>query len=127
MINPVERFTLDELARLGGTTGRNVRAFQTQGLLARPRLTGRTGVYGAGHLERLRAILRLQGEGFSLASIATLFRALEQGLTLAEVLGVADPGSTEVDFDEMFAAWPRPRRGQLLSGVPSNVLTLPAA
>ena len=54
---PVPRFTVDELARLGGTTGRNVRAFQTQGLLPRPELVGRTGFYGDEHLERLRAVV----------------------------------------------------------------------
>ena len=128
MINPVREFTLDELARLAGTTGRNVRAFQTHGLLPRPRLVGRRGFYGTEHLERLRAVLRLQDEGFSLGSIAVLFRALDDGLTLEQVLGMASPsGGNALDDEELFVGWPNLRNGQLLSAVPSNLLSLPAA
>jgi DNA-binding transcriptional MerR regulator len=123
----VGNLTLDELARLAGTTGRNVRAFQTQGLLPRPGLVGRTGYYGPEHLKRLTKILRLQGEGFSLASIGVLFRALEEGLTLGQVLEVENRPEATDDDDELFVGWPKPRKGQLLSAVPSNVLALPAA
>ena len=55
--------TIDELARAAGTTTRQVRALQTQGLLPHPDLVGRTGYYDADHLDRLRAILRLQADG----------------------------------------------------------------
>ena len=58
-----QRFTVDELARAAGTTTRQVRALQTRGLLPRPGLVGRTGYYDAGHLDRLRAIVRLQADG----------------------------------------------------------------
>jgi len=80
--------TVDELSRLAGTTTRNVRALQTLGLLPHPTLRGRTGLYGQEHLDRLRAILRLQRGGFSLGAVGTLFRASERGLTLEEVLGL---------------------------------------
>jgi DNA-binding transcriptional MerR regulator len=124
----VSEFTLDELARLAGTTGRNVRAFQTQGLLPRPRLVGRRGFYGATHLARLRAILRLQDEGFSLGSIVVLFRALDDGLTLEQLLGVEARSEANVlDDEELFVGWPNLRNGQLLSAVPSNLIPLPAA
>src|SRR5580704_10853400 len=86
-----ERWTVDELARAAGTTTRQVRALQTQGLLPRPDLIGRTGYYDAGHLERLRAILRLQADGFSLAALATLLRGWEANMTLAQVLGLGSP------------------------------------
>ncbi len=86
-----KRFTVDELARAAGTTTRQVRALQTRGLLARPGLVGRTGYYDAGHLDRLRAILRLQADGFSLAALATLLQAWDAGMTLAEVLGLRPP------------------------------------
>lgn len=120
--------SLDELARLAGTTGRNVRALQTHGLVPRPRLVGRRGVYGAEHLGRVRAVLRLQDEGFSLGSISALLRALDDGLTLEQVLGVS-PRSHENrgDPDDVLVGWPSIRSGQLLSAVPSNVLSLPAA
>ncbi|HMK63230.1 MAG TPA: MerR family transcriptional regulator [Acidimicrobiales bacterium] len=119
---------LDELARLAGTTGRNVRAFQTHGLLPRPRLVGRRGFYGTAHLQRLRAILRLQADGFSLGAIAALFAALDKGLTLEQVLGVrARREAHRLDDEDLFVGWPSIRSGQLLSAVPSTVLSLPAA
>lgn len=125
----VSGVTVDELARQAGTTGRNIRALQTQGLLPRPQIVGRTGFYGAEHLDRLRTVLRLQHEGFSLASIAALFTALETGLTLEDVLGLRHRlGDDDVDeFSDMFGGWPNIRDGQLLSVVPSNLLGLPAA
>ena len=118
---------LDELARLAGTTGRNVRAFQTRGLLPRPRLVGRTGVYGPEHLERLRAVLRLQDQGFSLGSMAVLFMALDAGLTLEQVLGVSPRPEGAAAEEELFVGWPTVRKGRLLSAVPSNLVALPAA
>ena len=121
----MSELALDELARLAGTTGRNVRAFQTQGLLPRPRLVGRTGVYGQAHLERLRAVLRLQEEGFSLRSLAVLFGALDEGRTLEQVLGVA--ARRDDADDDLYAGWPAVRRGLLLSAAPSTLVALPAA
>src|ERR1019366_8241637 len=82
------RWKVDEFARVTGTTTRQVRSLQTQGLVPHPNLVGRTGYYDADHLDRLRAILRLQDEGFSLAALAMLLRAWESDLTLAEVLGL---------------------------------------
>jgi len=129
-----QRFTVDELARAAGTTTRQVRALQTRGLLPRPGLVGRTGYYDTGHLDRLRAILRLQAEGFSLAALATLLRAWDRGTTLAEVLGLRAPPvpapDTESDvFGDLAgtAGWFPPRRGRLLSLVPSTILDQPAA
>jgi DNA-binding transcriptional MerR regulator len=79
--------TVDELARRAGTTTRNIRNYQTQGLLPPPRLVGRVGYYDEGHLGRLRLIAQLQQQGFSLAGIAELLRAWEQGRSLADLLG----------------------------------------
>ena len=121
-------FTVDQLARAGATTTRQVRALQSHGLLPRPRLVGRTGYYDGEHLERLRAVQRLQTEGFSLAAIATLMRAWEGGATLAEVLGLPPtehlPGSDDPD---VFEGWAPHRRGRVLSVVPSTVLDHPPA
>jgi len=80
--------TIDELARLAGTTTRNVRALQSAGLLLAPSIRHRTAHYDSGHLDRIRAVIRLQRSGFSLASIRALFQALSEGRTLAEVLGL---------------------------------------
>ena len=82
-----ERMTIDVLAQRAGTTSRNVRNYQTVGLLPPPTVVGRVGYYDEGHLARLRLIAQLQGQGFSLAGIAELLRAWEQGRSLADVLG----------------------------------------
>ena len=135
--------TIDGVARAAGTTTRQVRALQTRGLLPHPRLAGRTGLYGPDHLERLRAVLRLQAQGFSLAAIATLVQAWEQGRTVAEVLGLApaaagageDAATRDAptrdaptrdageSFDGIVVA---PWRGRLLTIVPSTVLGVTA-
>ncbi len=121
--------TIDELARLGGTTGRHVRALQTQGLLPRPTLVGRTGYYDVEQLDRLRAVLRLQHEGFSLAGIAVLLRAIDAGMTLEDVVGLTRRSdmAVDVDDDEDFSGWPNSPRGRLLSAVPTPLLDLSEA
>jgi DNA-binding transcriptional MerR regulator len=79
--------TVDELAREAGTTTRNVRSYQTRGLLPPPRVVGRVGYYDRTHLARLSYIDRLQGRGFSLAAIRDLLAAWDEGKTLTDVLG----------------------------------------
>ena len=128
---PSRRLTVDELARETGTTTRQVRALQTQGLLPRPDVVGRTGFYGTDHLDRLRAILRLQAEGFSLASLTTLFHAWEADVPLGQVLGL-DALSPRIadDAADVFGdlvGWSPARRVGLLSLVPSTILDQAAA
>jgi len=86
--NVGERYTIDELARLSGLTSRNIRAFQTEGMLPGPVLQGRTGYYEQRHLARITLIDRLQAQGFSRASIASLLQAWDEGRSLADVLGL---------------------------------------
>ena len=117
---------LDDLAHMAGTTGRNIRALQSHCLVRPPRLVGRTGFYGAGHLDRVRAVLRLQDEGFTLRSIAVLFGALDEGRTLEQVLGTA-PRPAATEEEDLFVGWPSVRKGQLLSAVPSTLVAWPAA
>jgi DNA-binding transcriptional MerR regulator len=81
-------YRLDELARQAGVASTTVRLYQTRGLLAPPRLEGRTGWYDDSHLSRLRLIARLQAEGYSLAGIANLLEQWEQGRSLDAVVGV---------------------------------------
>jgi len=64
--------TIDELARRTGMTVRNLRAHQSRGLLPPPQLRGRTGDYGAEHVERVELIRDLQQEGFNLEGIRRL-------------------------------------------------------
>jgi DNA-binding transcriptional MerR regulator len=81
-------YRLDELARRAGVASTTVRLYRTRGLLAPPRLEGRTGWYDDSHLSRLRLIARLQGEGYSLAGIADLLERWERGHSLDAVVGV---------------------------------------
>ncbi|HUY23028.1 MAG TPA: MerR family transcriptional regulator [Acidimicrobiales bacterium] len=122
-----EWVTVDDAARATGTTTRQVRALQTRGLLPHPHLVGRTGYYDDGHLDRLRAVLRLQDSGFSLVAIASLVRAWEAGMTLAQLLGLP-PGRPDVtDEPDIFDGYRAPWRGRLLSVVPTTLLDEPAA
>ena len=89
--------TIDELAREVDMTARNVRAYQSRGLIPAPHLRGRTGYYGSEHVERLRLVKELQGEGFNLEAIRRLLERQEgdppQALDFARA--VAAPFSDE--------------------------------
>jgi DNA-binding transcriptional MerR regulator len=93
-------YRIDELARLAGTTVRNVRVYQDRGLLAPPRRDGRVGIYTDAHLARLRLIGRLLRRGYTFANIGEMLTVWERGGNLAEILdlesAVADPWSDEV-------------------------------
>jgi DNA-binding transcriptional MerR regulator len=80
-----QRLTIDELAQTAGLTVRNVRSYQSRGLIPPPQVQGRVGYYGAEHLARLALIREMQAQGFNLAAIAHL---LEQAAGASEqVLG----------------------------------------
>lgn len=64
--------TIDDLAHRSGMTVRNVRAYQSRGLLPPPDLDGRTGYYDREHLARLEIVKDLQAEGFNLEGIKKL-------------------------------------------------------
>jgi DNA-binding transcriptional MerR regulator len=127
--------TIDELAAATATTTRRIRSLQTLGLLPHPTLRGRTGLYHAGHRDRLAAILHLQKQGFSLESLGLLFEAVEVGRSLAAVLGLPEPAvvveslaesgadSAELyGFAELQPAGAAQQRGRpLLSVVPTTV------
>lgn len=64
--------TIEQLAAETGMTVRNIRAHQSRGLLDPPEVRGRTGFYGAEHVERLRLIRDMQADGLNLAAIQKL-------------------------------------------------------
>ncbi|HEX4699601.1 MAG TPA: helix-turn-helix domain-containing protein [Actinomycetes bacterium] len=64
-----EGMTVIELAEVVGMTPRNVRAYQSRGLLYPPVISGRVAHYSAAHVARLHLIASLQREGFTLAAI----------------------------------------------------------
>jgi DNA-binding transcriptional MerR regulator len=80
-----QRLTIDQLAQTAGLTVRNVRSYQSRGLIPPPEVHGRVGYYGAEHMARLALIREMQAQGFNLAAIAHL---LEQAAGASEqVLG----------------------------------------
>ncbi|WP_439029797.1 MerR family transcriptional regulator [Gordonia terrae] len=64
-------YRIDDLARVSGTTTRNIRGYQERGLLPQPLRRGRVAIYTEKHLRNLRAINKLLGSGFTLKHIAT--------------------------------------------------------
>ncbi len=93
--------TIDELARRAGETTRNVRAYQSRGLLPHPLVVGRVGHYDEGHLRRLGAVQRLRDRGFSLTAVAVLIDAHDRGISLSDVI---EPAPRPGDVVEMFDA-----------------------
>lgn len=84
-------YRIDDLARLAGTTVRNVRAYQERGLLPPPRRQGRVGLFDDDHLDRLKLVGHLLERGYTLANIGELIAAWEKGEAIDEVLGVSEP------------------------------------
>ena len=86
--------TIDDLAREMGLSVRNVRSHQARGLLPPPEVRGRIGYYGPEHVNRLRLIAELQGEGMKLEGIRRLLRASDgRGDGLLRVKHAADSPS----------------------------------
>ena len=103
--------TIDELARRTRLTVRNIRSYQSRGLVQPPMLRGRTGYYGEEHVSRIELIRELQSEGFNLEAIRRLIEGA--GGETEEVLrftqAVREPFEQEepreVDLDELSKTW----------------------
>jgi DNA-binding transcriptional MerR regulator len=67
-----EGMTIGELADAVDMTARNIRAYQSRGLLHPPEIRGRVAYYSSAHVARLQLIASLQREGFTLAAIKRL-------------------------------------------------------
>src|SRR5262245_62484318 len=82
--------TIENLSLRSGVTTRNIRAYQSRGLLTPPvaRPGARSAFYTQEHLARLRLVNRLQDRGFSLAGIADLLDAMVAGKSIEQVLGI---------------------------------------
>src|SRR5688572_29459301 len=109
-----DEYRIDELARKANVASTTVRLYRSKGLLAPPRLEGRTGWYDESHLSRLRLIARLQADGYSLAGIGDLLQQWEQGRSLDAVIGVeagldallGDGHSVELDVADVLERFP---------------------
>lgn len=64
--------TVTDLASLVGMTPRNIRSYQSRGLLFPPQIFGRKARYTGAHVARLELIASLQREGFTLGAIKRL-------------------------------------------------------
>src|SRR5262245_19543183 len=82
--------TIESLSQRSGVTTRNIRAYQSRGLLPPPvsRPGTRSGYYTPDHLARLLLVSRLQERGFSLTSISNLLEAMAAGKSIEQVLGI---------------------------------------
>ncbi len=67
-----DSFTVHELAERVAMTTRNIRAYQSRGLLHPPDIRGRVAYYNGAHVARLGLVSSLQREGFTLAAIKRL-------------------------------------------------------
>jgi len=81
-------YRIDELARLGSTTTRNVRVYRDRGLLHPPLRVGRIALFNDTHLTRLRLITSLLDRGYNLAHVNEMLSMWEQGKDLGDMLGL---------------------------------------
>jgi DNA-binding transcriptional MerR regulator len=72
---PERSYRVEELAAVAGVSVEALRSYQSKGLLPPPRHEGRVALYGDAHAGRLREILDLKHQGYSLRMIAHLLAA----------------------------------------------------
>lgn len=67
--------TIQELAKRTGMTVRNIRAYQTRGLIAPPLVRGRTGYYNEEHAARIALAREMKADGLNLEAIRRVLDA----------------------------------------------------
>jgi DNA-binding transcriptional MerR regulator len=83
-----DEYRIDDLARLAGTTTRNIRVYRDRGLLPPPLRVGRIALYNDTHLTRLRLITSMLDRGYNIAHVREMLSAWEEGKNLGDVLGL---------------------------------------
>lgn len=81
-------YRIDDLARIAGTTTRNIRVYRDRGLLPPPVRVGRIAVFNDTHLTRLRLITSMLDRGYNIAHVHEMLSAWEDGKNLGDVLGL---------------------------------------
>jgi DNA-binding transcriptional MerR regulator len=81
-------YRIDDLARLAGTTTRNIRVYRDRDLLPPPLRVGRIAVFNDTHLTRLRLITSMLDRGYTIAHVREMLSAWEEGKNLGDVLGL---------------------------------------
>lgn len=81
-------YRIDDLARLAGTTTRNIRVYRDRGLMPPPMRVGRIALFNDTHLTRLRLITSMLDRGYNIAHVREMLGAWEEGKSLGDVLGL---------------------------------------
>src|SRR5919112_4583408 len=81
-------YRIEELARMAGTTTRNIRVYRDRGLLHPPLRVGRIALFNDTHLTRLRLITSMLDRGYNISLVHEMLSAWEQGKNLGDVLGL---------------------------------------
>jgi len=81
-------YRIEDLARLAGTTTRNIRVYRDRDLLPPPLRVGRIALYNDTHLTRLRLITSMLDRGYNIAHVREMLSAWEEGKDLGDVLGL---------------------------------------
>ena len=81
-------YRIEDLARLAGTTTRNIRVYRDRGLLPPPLRVGRIALFNDTHLTRLRLITSMLDRGYNIAHVREMLSAWEEGKDLGDVLGL---------------------------------------
>lgn len=81
-------YRIDDLARMAGTTTRNVRVYRDRDLLPPPRRVGRVALFNDTHLTRLRLVTSMLDRGYTIAHVKEMIGAWEQGKDLGDILGL---------------------------------------
>jgi DNA-binding transcriptional MerR regulator len=81
-------YRIDDLARLAGTTTRNIRVYRDRGLLPPPLRVGRIALFNDTHLTRLRLITSMLDRGYTIAHVREMVSAWEEGRNLGDILGL---------------------------------------
>jgi DNA-binding transcriptional MerR regulator len=81
-------YRIEELARMAGTTTRNIRVYRDRGLLHPPLRVGRIALFNDTHLTRLRLITSLLDRGYNIAHVHEMLSAWEQGKDVGDMLGL---------------------------------------
>ena len=81
-------YRIEELARLAGTTTRNIRVYRDRGLLHPPLRVGRIALFNDSHLTRLRLITSLLDRGYNISHVHEMLTAWEEGKDVGDMLGL---------------------------------------
>jgi DNA-binding transcriptional MerR regulator len=103
--------TIQELAERTGMTVRNIRAYQTRGLIAPPLVRGRTGYYNEEHASRITLAREMKADGLNLEAIRRVLDASDGSASeifdFARVLRLPFEDETPeiIEESELAATW----------------------